>query len=333
MYNKYIIVGRLFKPIVQAFLVNGQRYNLLNSAILELFQFILNEDIKSLVAYIVENHIQAFRDITYVDTFAALAVRYEHQNQEKRRLDDSQDRDSGYAYGGGGIIHDQPSSREKRDDRTMDSYEEAWFRSDDDDDELPELPTDQTIPPSTEIADGATTKPLSAKLKDVELLDNKNSSETHNATNGPSSPVHNNNSPITDHINSQPNHNSDTEKSDSVFSTNNKTFNNKPLMNNRLIQNKFQIKINSTISSLANHADELKNGDTPKTTGDQPMEVDDASPTAKTKPLLGGLVDYPSDDDDEDEESRLQNNTPTATPPIENEVPISPAKKQRISSS
>lgn len=54
--------------------------------------FALQEDIKSLVAYIVENHIQAFRDITYVDTFAALAVRYEHQNQEKRRLDDSQDR-------------------------------------------------------------------------------------------------------------------------------------------------------------------------------------------------------------------------------------------------
>ena len=42
IYNKYIIVGRLFKPIVQAFLINGKRYNLLNSAILELFQFIRN---------------------------------------------------------------------------------------------------------------------------------------------------------------------------------------------------------------------------------------------------------------------------------------------------
>ena len=173
----------------------------------------------------------------------------------------------------------------------MDSYEEAWFRSDDDD-ELPELPHDQTTPPSTEIADGATTKPLSAKLKDVELLDNKNTTETHNTTNGPSSPIHNNNSPISDHVDSQVNHNSDTEKSDSVFSTNNKTFNSKPLMNNRtivnnrLIQNKVQIKINSTLSSLANHTnDEHKNGITPKTTGDQPMEIDDATPTVKTKPV------------------------------------------------
>ena len=45
---------------------------------------------------------------------------------------------------------------------------------------------------------------------------------------------------------------------------------------------------------------------------------------------MGGLVDYPSDDDDEDEEPALQN---APTPPNENDIPISPAKKQRISSS
>lgn len=39
-YNRYIIRQDLFRPIVKAFLANGSRYNLLNSAIIELFQFI-----------------------------------------------------------------------------------------------------------------------------------------------------------------------------------------------------------------------------------------------------------------------------------------------------
>lgn len=39
-YYRYIIKGSLFKPIVEAFLANGSRYNLLNSAIIELFEFI-----------------------------------------------------------------------------------------------------------------------------------------------------------------------------------------------------------------------------------------------------------------------------------------------------
>ena len=39
-YNRYIIKGQLFDPVVTAFKNNGQRYNLLNSAIVELFEFI-----------------------------------------------------------------------------------------------------------------------------------------------------------------------------------------------------------------------------------------------------------------------------------------------------
>ena len=38
----------------------------------------------SLIAYIVENHIEALRDITYVDTFVFLERHYE---QEKNRLE------------------------------------------------------------------------------------------------------------------------------------------------------------------------------------------------------------------------------------------------------
>lgn len=39
-YNRYIIKGNLFEPVINTLLDNGTRYNLLNSAIIELFEFI-----------------------------------------------------------------------------------------------------------------------------------------------------------------------------------------------------------------------------------------------------------------------------------------------------
>lgn len=39
-YSRYIIKGNLFKPVVDAFLNNNGRYNLLDSAIVEMFEFI-----------------------------------------------------------------------------------------------------------------------------------------------------------------------------------------------------------------------------------------------------------------------------------------------------
>ena len=39
-YNKYIIKANLFEPVVIALKTNGSRYNILNSAIIELFDFI-----------------------------------------------------------------------------------------------------------------------------------------------------------------------------------------------------------------------------------------------------------------------------------------------------
>ncbi|XP_067900999.1 serine/threonine-protein phosphatase 4 regulatory subunit 3 isoform X4 [Heterodontus francisci] len=82
-YNRYITKGNLFEPVVNAFLDNGTRYNLLNSAIIELFEFIRVEDIKSLTTHIVDNFYKALEHIEYVQTFKGLKLRYE---QERDRL-------------------------------------------------------------------------------------------------------------------------------------------------------------------------------------------------------------------------------------------------------
>lgn len=112
-YNRYIIKGNLFEPVINALLDNGTRYNLLNSAIIELFEFIKVEDIKSLIAHIVDNFYKALEPIEYVQTFKGLKGRYE---QEKDR-------------------QSQRISRYRRDARSLDEDEELWFNDDEDDDE------------------------------------------------------------------------------------------------------------------------------------------------------------------------------------------------------
>ena len=39
-YNRYIMRNFLFEPVVKAFLSNGSRYNLMNSAIIEMFEYV-----------------------------------------------------------------------------------------------------------------------------------------------------------------------------------------------------------------------------------------------------------------------------------------------------
>uniref|UniRef100_A0AAX7SCF3 Serine/threonine-protein phosphatase 4 regulatory subunit 3 n=1 Tax=Astatotilapia calliptera TaxID=8154 RepID=A0AAX7SCF3_ASTCA len=118
-YNRYIIKGNLFEPVINALLDNGTRYNLLNSAIIELFEFIKVEDIKSLIAHIVDNFYKALESIEYVQTFKGLKGRYE---QEKDRQ--SQRLNSSFL-----------NCRYRRDARSLDEDEELWFNDDDDDDD------------------------------------------------------------------------------------------------------------------------------------------------------------------------------------------------------
>uniref|UniRef100_A0A9J8BY54 Serine/threonine-protein phosphatase 4 regulatory subunit 3 n=1 Tax=Cyprinus carpio carpio TaxID=630221 RepID=A0A9J8BY54_CYPCA len=84
-YNRYIVKGNLFEPVINALLDNGTRYNLLNSAIIELFEFIRVEDIKSLIAHIVDNFTTALESIEYVQTFKGLKGRYEQEKERQSR--------------------------------------------------------------------------------------------------------------------------------------------------------------------------------------------------------------------------------------------------------
>uniref|UniRef100_A0A674NCH6 Serine/threonine-protein phosphatase 4 regulatory subunit 3 n=1 Tax=Takifugu rubripes TaxID=31033 RepID=A0A674NCH6_TAKRU len=109
-YNRYIMRNFLFEPVIKAFLNNGSRYNLMNSAIIEMFEYVRVEDVKSLTAHIVENYWKALEDVDYVQTFKGLKLRYEQHMRSILR-----------------------NHRFRRDARTLEDEEEMWFNTDEDD--------------------------------------------------------------------------------------------------------------------------------------------------------------------------------------------------------
>uniref|UniRef100_A0A673GEY6 Serine/threonine-protein phosphatase 4 regulatory subunit 3 n=1 Tax=Sinocyclocheilus rhinocerous TaxID=307959 RepID=A0A673GEY6_9TELE len=142
-YNRYIMRNFLFEPVVKAFLNNGSRYNLINSAIIEMFEYVRVEDVKSLTAHIIENYWKALEDVDYVQTFKGLKLRYEQQRerQDNPKLDSMRS-----------ILRNH---RFRRDARTLEDEEEMWFNTDEED-----------------LEDGEAVVPPSDKMKsDEDLMD------------------------------------------------------------------------------------------------------------------------------------------------------------------
>uniref|UniRef100_A0A061R721 Protein phosphatase 4 regulatory subunit 3 n=1 Tax=Tetraselmis sp. GSL018 TaxID=582737 RepID=A0A061R721_9CHLO len=134
-YNRYLVRNNLLEPVVKAFIENGSRYNLLNSAILELVEFIRKENIQGLISHLVEQcYNEALEDIDYVDTFKQLKIKYE-QSQE-RRVEASAGAAPTTSGGATQRARDMlMANRRRRDERGLDKDEEDYFNEDDDDDD------------------------------------------------------------------------------------------------------------------------------------------------------------------------------------------------------
>ncbi len=73
-YMRYLVRNNLLEPLMAAFFDNGARYNLLNSAVLELVEFVRKENIRELIAWLVQNFGARFDEVEYVDTFKQVGV-------------------------------------------------------------------------------------------------------------------------------------------------------------------------------------------------------------------------------------------------------------------
>lgn len=76
-HNRQIAQDHLLEPVLQIVEQTMPRDNLLNSACLELFEFIRRETVRQLVTYLVESYRDRLMAITYVDIFQGLVLKYD----------------------------------------------------------------------------------------------------------------------------------------------------------------------------------------------------------------------------------------------------------------
>ncbi|OJD36122.1 uncharacterized protein BKCO1_1300057 [Diplodia corticola] len=130
-HDEQLTKNRLFDRVLDIVYETMPRDNLLNSACLELFEFIKRENIKPVITHLVENYRERLEGITYVPTFQNLILRYEQLHE---RLDAtaqnsfaSDDTEPGRMPVNGGRMQGL---------RDMDAEEEAYFAGSDDDEEV-----------------------------------------------------------------------------------------------------------------------------------------------------------------------------------------------------
>lgn len=112
------------------------RDNLLNSACLELFEFIKRENIKPFILHVVEKYREKLENITYVDTFQNLILRYDQMQ--------------GYGAEADSTLFSQDDSTPRRMPlngqrwqgvKELDAAEEEYFNTSDDEDEVSPVAT------------------------------------------------------------------------------------------------------------------------------------------------------------------------------------------------
>lgn len=138
-HNRQIITNRLFEPILGIVYETMPRDNLLNSACLELFEFITRENVKQLILHLVETYRERLLEITYVPTFHRLVNRYDQmQSGYNPTGDETSFSTQGADTPNKGVINGGQRWQGLKD---ADAEEEAYFNTSDGEDEEEALPT------------------------------------------------------------------------------------------------------------------------------------------------------------------------------------------------
>ncbi|KAI3968725.1 hypothetical protein MKX01_028875 [Papaver californicum] len=116
----HIVKKNHLKPIVDAFVANGDRYNLLNSAVLDLLEYIRKENIKTLIMYLVDSFWGQLVEFGHFATVSQLKLKYE-QFQNKEKSDPEK------------CINENP--RKRYDERALDKEEEDYFNEESDEED------------------------------------------------------------------------------------------------------------------------------------------------------------------------------------------------------
>uniref|UniRef100_A0A915MLK4 Serine/threonine-protein phosphatase 4 regulatory subunit 3-like central domain-containing protein n=1 Tax=Meloidogyne javanica TaxID=6303 RepID=A0A915MLK4_MELJA len=130
IYFRHICDKEILDPVVECFEANGSRYNLLNSSLIELFEYIRTEEIRPLMQYVVQKHWETtFSKVEYVRTFSVMKTRCAQFADTFSFERDSASKENT------GLAMTPPPNSQWRKEREHD--DEELFFSKEDEDEMP----------------------------------------------------------------------------------------------------------------------------------------------------------------------------------------------------
>ncbi|BFZ63895.1 Platinum sensitivity protein [Saitoella coloradoensis] len=168
-YKRHLIKNNLFAPIIETFISTGTRYNMLNSACLEFFEFIRKEAMKNVIIHIVENFGERLREVKYVETFEQLVARYE-QFKDKPGAGTGDGGEGGNSEGGAQQMETRTTDGRWQSVKPPDAQEEDYFNTDD---ELEKKTAKTETPPTAPSTEGepATTESPATEDLGISVVD------------------------------------------------------------------------------------------------------------------------------------------------------------------
>ncbi|CAO2173775.1 unnamed protein product [Urochloa humidicola] len=116
---RHVVKFNLLKPIIEAFVENGDRYNMLHSGVLELLEYMRKENIKALVLYVVESFWDQLAKFEHFWSIQGFKLKYQqYLESAEPRLNVS-----------------VPDIRKKAEQRGLEKEEEDYFNEDSDEED------------------------------------------------------------------------------------------------------------------------------------------------------------------------------------------------------
>ncbi|XP_039067862.1 serine/threonine-protein phosphatase 4 regulatory subunit 3-like isoform X2 [Hibiscus syriacus] len=158
----HFVKNNLLKPVIDAFVANGNRYNVLNSAVLELFEYIRKENLKLLVRYVVDSFWDQLVKFEKLASVHSLKVKYEQCSETS----------------GPKTNVNAPDPRKRIDERALEKEEEDYFNEDSDEDDTesaarPQKVQSQPVSSNGVVACHSSSSPRSGGLVDYDDEDYK----------------------------------------------------------------------------------------------------------------------------------------------------------------
>ena len=162
--QNYVVKNNLLKPIIDVFIANGTRYNLLNSAVLDLLEHIRKGNATLLLKYIVDTFWDQLAPFQCLTSIQAFKVKYEQCLESA----------------GPKSTSDAVDPRRRVDERALEKEEEDYFNEDSDEEDSASASNTQKEKPASNIqkeqpkphlSNGVAASPTSSSPRSGGLVD------------------------------------------------------------------------------------------------------------------------------------------------------------------